>query len=119
MALEQTIKSTQIQNPYLQEMFLNLSKGQEEVKALLTKGMIMGNPEDDKDNQLDRLQIEVAIMKVQMIGQLVGQISLIQNLAQGQEELRALVNQLHQDGCNHMKQTVKIGDQVTNQQPMR
>ena len=79
----------------------------------------MGNPEGNKDDQLERLQTEIAIMKVQMMGQLVGQMALIQNLAQGQEELRALVNQLHQDGCNRMKQTVKIGDQVTTQPPMR
>ena len=46
-------------------------------------------------------------------------MDIIQNLAQGQEELRALVNKLHQDGCNHIKQTVKIGDQVINQPPIR
>ena len=62
-------------------MFLNLSKGQEEVKVLLTRGMIMGNPEDNKDNQLERLQTEIAIMKVQIMGQLVGQMALIQNMA--------------------------------------
>ena len=46
-------------------------------------------------------------------------MALIQNLAQGQEELIALVNQIHQDGCNRMKQIVKIRDQVTTQSPMR
>ena len=64
MALEQTIKGIQAQNAQLQEMFLNLSKGQEEVKALLTRGMAMGNPEDNKDDQLERLQTEMATMKV-------------------------------------------------------
>ena len=59
MALEQTIKDIQIQNVQLQEMFLNLSKGQEEVKALLTKRMDLKNPEDNKDNQLERLQTEI------------------------------------------------------------
>ena len=64
MALEQTIKDIQAQNAQLQEMFFNLSKGQEEVKALLTRGMVMGNPGDDRDDQLERLQTEIAIMKV-------------------------------------------------------
>ena len=77
MALEQTIKDIQTQNVQLQEMFLNLSRGQEEVKALLTRGMIMGNPEDNKDDQLERLQTEMETMKIQMMGQLVGQMALI------------------------------------------
>ena len=119
MALEQTIKSIQIQNAQLQEMFLNLSKGQEEVKALLTRGMIMGNPGDDRDDQLERLQTEIAIMKVQMMGQLVGQMALIQNLAQGQEELKGLINKLHRDDCNQMGQTSRIGDQIIIQPPLR
>ena len=50
MALEQTIKSIQIQNAQLQDMFLNLSKGQEKVKVLLTRGVITGNPGDDRDD---------------------------------------------------------------------
>ena len=81
--------------------------------------MVMGNPEGTKDDQLEQLQTEIAIMKIQMMGQLVGQMALIQNLARGQEELRTLVNKLHQDGCNHMKQTDEIGDQVIIQPPMR
>ena len=81
--MEQTVKYIQAQNVQLQEMFLNLSKGQEEVKAILTKGMTMGNPEGNKDDQLERLQTKIAIMKVQMMGQLMGQMALIQNLAQG------------------------------------
>ena len=84
MALEKTIKDIKAQNAQLQEMFLNLSKGQQEVKSLLTRGMIMGNPEGNKDDQLELLRTEIAIMKIQMMGQLVGQMALIQNLAQGQ-----------------------------------
>ena len=72
MALEKTIKDIQAQNAQLQEMFLNLSKGQEEVKSLLTRGTTMGNPDDNKNDQLEWLQTEIAIMKVQMMGQLVG-----------------------------------------------
>ena len=56
MDMEQTVKDIQAQNAQLREMFLNLSKGQEEVKALLTRGMIMGNLEGNKDDQLERLQ---------------------------------------------------------------
>ena len=65
MALEQNIKGLQAQNAQLQEMFLNLSKGLEEVKALLTRDMIMGIPGDDRDNWLGP-RIEVAILKDQL-----------------------------------------------------
>ena len=109
-ALELTIKDIQAQNAQLQEMFLNLSEGQEEVKTLHTRGMIMGKPGDDKDDQLERLQTEIAIMKIQMMGQLVEQMALIQNLAQGQEELRVLINKLHRDGCNQTGKTSRIRD---------
>ena len=68
MALERTIEDIQAQNAQLQEMFLNLSKGQEEVKALLIRDMVIGNPEGTKDDQLERLQTEMATMKVQMMG---------------------------------------------------
>ena len=54
-----------------------------------------------------------------MMGQLVGQMALIQNLAQGQEELRVLINKLHQDECNQMRQTTKVEDQVIIQTPLR
>ena len=81
--------------------------------------MVIKNPEGTKDDQLERLQIEMATMKVQMMGQLVGQMALIQNLAQGQEELKVVVNQLRRDGCNHMGQITRIGNQVTAQPPMR
>ena len=109
MALEQTIKDLQTQSAQFQEMFLNLSKGQEELKTLFIESMTNDNPEDDKESQIRQLQAEVATMRIQMLGQM----ALIQNLARGQEELRTLVNKLHQNSCNHMKQTIKIGDQVT------
>ena len=64
MALEQTIKDIQAQNAQLQEIFLNLSQGQEEVKALLTRGMVLGNPGGIRDDQLEGLQIELATMKI-------------------------------------------------------
>ena len=37
MALEQTVKELQAQNAQFQQMFLNLAKGKEEMKALITK----------------------------------------------------------------------------------
>ena len=37
MALEQKVKEIHTQNAQLQEIFLNLSKGQEEVKAPITR----------------------------------------------------------------------------------
>ena len=47
--------------------------------------------------------------------QMLGKMALIQGLAQGQEELRAIITKLHQDGYNHKKQTVEVGDQVIDQ----
>ena len=41
-------------------------------------------------------------------------MALIQNLARGQEGLRAFLNKLHKDGCRFMKQTVKVMDQGIN-----
>ena len=51
MALEPTMNDLQSQNVQFQELALNLSKGQEELKALLTKDMKRKNPEDNKDDQ--------------------------------------------------------------------
>ena len=64
MALERTVKDIQDQNAQLQEMFLNLSQGQEEVKALLTRGMVLGNSSSVRNDQLKELQIELATMKI-------------------------------------------------------
>ena len=58
-------------------------------------------------------------MKIQMMGQLVGQMALIQNLAQGQEELRVLINKLYQDERNQMGKTNRVEDQVVIQPPLR
>ena len=71
------------------------------------------------DDQLEQLQTEMATMKIQMMGQMVGQMALIQNLARGKEEVRSLVNKLHQDRFNHMEQTTGIGDRVINHPPRR
>ena len=46
-------------------------------------------------------------------------MALIQNLARGQEGLRAFLNKLRQYGCRSMKQTVKIVDQGINQPLVR
>ena len=51
--------------------------------------------------------------------QMLGKMALIQGLARGQEELRAIINQLHQDKHNRMKQAVEAGDQVIDQHPRR
>ena len=48
---------------------------------------------------------------------MLGEMALIQGLAWVQEELRGIVNKLHQDGCNRVKQTVEVGDQVIDQPP--
>ena len=96
-------------------MFLNLSLGQEEVKALLTRGMVLGNSGSVRNDQLEELQIEMETMKIQMMGQLVGPMALIQDMAQRQEELRVLVNKLLQD--NQVGKTTRAEDQVIIQPP--
>ena len=68
MALERTVKDIQDQNAQLQEMSLNLSQGQEEVKALLTRGMVQGNSSNSRSDSLEELQFELATMRIQMMG---------------------------------------------------
>ena len=64
MALKQNNRDLQSQEPRFMEMFLNLSKGQEEVNALLIRSMTKRNPEDNKDDQLYQLQTEMATMRI-------------------------------------------------------
>ena len=111
MAFKQNNRDLQTQESQFMEMFLNLSKGQEELKALLNRNLTKKHPDNNKDDQLKQLQAEMEGMRIQMISQM----ALIQNLARGQEELRALVNKFHQDRCNHMEQTTRTRDRVFNQ----
>ena len=113
MALERSVKDIQDQTAQLQEMFLNLSLGQEEMKALLTKGL--ENSNNARSDQLEALQFDLATLRVQMMGQLVGQMALIQDLSQRQEELRVLVNQLLRN--NQLGQKSEVEEQVTTQPP--
>ena len=94
MALERSVKDIQDQTAQLQEMFLNLSLGQEEMKALLTKGLVQETSNNARSDQLGELQFDLATLRIQVMGQLVGQMALIQDLSQRQEELRVLVSQL-------------------------
>ena len=71
------------------EILLNLSKGQEELRTLLTETSVRGNAEDGK---LEHLQAEMDAMKAQMLGQR----NIIHCLVQRQEELWFLFNQLLQ-----------------------
>ena len=75
------------------EMFLNLSKGQEELIALLIGNLTKKHPDNNKDDQLEQLQAEMERMRIQMSNQR----ALIQSLAREQEELRFLISKLHQD----------------------
>ena len=45
------------------EMFLNLNKGQKELKALLAGNLAKKNHEDNKDEWLEQLQAEVEAMR--------------------------------------------------------
>ena len=103
MALQQDNEDLQTQEAQFREMFLNLSKGQEELKVLLAGNLTKKHPDNNKDDQVEQLQVEMEAMRIQMLGQM----ALIQNLAQGQEEQRALINKLRQDGCNQTGQTTR------------
>ena len=64
MALEQTVRDLQTQDAQFQEIFLNLSKWKEELKALLTEIMTKKNLEDNRDDQLEQLQAEMATLRI-------------------------------------------------------
>ena len=117
MALERTVKDIQDQTAQLQEMFLNLSLGQEEMKALLTKGLVQENSNNARSDQLGELQFDLTTLRIQVMGQLVGQMALIQDFSQRQEELRVLVRQLLQN--NQLGKTSEVEEQVTTQPPSR
>ena len=91
MALKQDNRDLHTQEAQFREIFLNLSKGQEELKILLVRNLVKKSPEDNKDERLKQLQAEVDPIRTQMLGKM----ALIQKIAQGQEELRSLVNKLH------------------------
>ena len=77
MALERSVKDIQDQTAQLQEMFLNLSLGQEQMKALLAKGLESSN--NARSDQLAELQFDLTTLRTQVMGQLVGQMALIQD----------------------------------------
>ena len=79
IALKQDNKDLQTQEAQFREIFLNLSKGQEELKTLLVGNLVKKSPEDNKDEQLKQLQAEVEAMRIQMLWQM----ALIQGLAWG------------------------------------
>ena len=96
MASQQDNQGLHAQETQFREIFLSLSKGQEELRTLLMGNLAKKSPEDDKDKRLERLQAEVDIMRTQMLGQM----ALIQGLAREKEELRDMISQLHQDRYN-------------------
>ena len=62
----------------------------EDIQKLLDQRIITitydpGNPGGIRNDQLEGLQIKLATMKIQMMGQLVGRMALIQDLAQRQD----------------------------------
>ena len=53
MALQQDNVDLQTQEAQFKEMFLNLSKGQEELKALLAKNLTKKHPDNNKGDQVE------------------------------------------------------------------
>ena len=111
MALEQSVKDLQAQNAQFQEMLTTLAQGQKDLKELITKK----NLEDNKDGRFEQMQVEIAEMRIHMMGQM----ALIQNLARGQEELRVFINELLKFEDNRMVRTARVGDPSVNLPPMR
>ena len=68
MASQQDNQGLHAQETQFREIFLNLFKGQEELRTLLMGTLVRNSPEDDKDERLKRLQAEVDTMRTQMLG---------------------------------------------------
>ena len=66
MALQQDTRD--LQETQFREIFLNLSKGKEELKTLLVGDLVKKSPEDNKDERLEHLQAEVDAIRTQMMG---------------------------------------------------
>ena len=82
MALQQDNQDLHTQETQFREMFLNLSKGQEELRTLLVDNLVKKSLEDNKDERLEQLQAELGAIKTQMLGKM----ALIQGLAREQED---------------------------------
>ena len=104
MDLKKDNGDIQTQEAHFMEMFLNLYKRQEELKALLAGNLTKKRLDNNKDDQVEQLQAEMERMRTQMISQM----ALIQILARGQEELRILVSKLYQDSRNHIKKRSRL-----------
>ena len=63
MTLKQDNRDLQTQEAQFREIFLNLSKGPEELKTLLVGNLVKKSPEDNKDEWLEQLQAEFSAMK--------------------------------------------------------
>ena len=59
MAFQQDNQDLHTQETQFREIFLNLSKGQEELRTLLMGNLVKKSPEDNKDEQLEQQQAEV------------------------------------------------------------
>ena len=110
MALQPDNQDLQTREAQFRDVFLNLSKGQEELRTLLMGTLVRNSAEDER---LKHLQAEMDAMKAQMLGQ----GTAIQGLAQRQEELGVLINQLLQG--NQLGQTSKGKKPFIVQPPLR
>ena len=52
VALQQDNQDLQTQEAQFRDVFLNLSKGQEELKTLLIGNLVKKSPEDNKDERM-------------------------------------------------------------------
>ena len=68
MDFQQDNQDLHTQETQFREIFLNLSKGQEELKTLLVGNLVKKSPEYNNDERLKHLQAEVDAMRTQMLG---------------------------------------------------
>ena len=64
MDFQQDIRDLQTQVAQFMEMFLNLSKGKEGLKALLAGNLTKKRPDNNKDDQVEWLQVEMEAMRI-------------------------------------------------------
>ena len=70
MAFQPDNQDLQTREAQFGDIFLNLSKGQEELRTLLMGNLVKKSPEDNKDERLEQLQAELGAIKTQMLGQM-------------------------------------------------
>ena len=68
MAFQPDNQDLQTREAQFRDVFLNLSKGREELKTLPVGNLVKKSPEENKEKRLEQLQAELGAMKTHMLG---------------------------------------------------